>query len=161
MNLFISKDGSKVLEELYTMLMANVTASNASLKIDRNGYKPSEGGIMPVHLELRAQWPERKRSVFSVAHYFEQNGDLCADPLMEFLRIESPEGPLFIATYFQRDGGIFATRRDSVEIDPDNGTPTKYLKRSAVEDRVFATSWMRNIAWQQELKANNQIRKAS
>lgn len=162
MNLYISKDGSKVLEELFTLLMEKVDNANCALTIDKNGYNPAEGGIMPVHLEHRAMWSKpMRRDVFSVAHYKEQNGDLCADPLMEFLREETPEGPRFIATFFQTDGHIFATRRESVLLNPDTGAPERYAKRAAVEDRVFATDWMRNIAWQQNLEANNKIRKAS
>lgn len=158
MNLYISKDGAKVLEELFTLLMDQQTTDRGSLKINRNS---PDSGIMAVHLEHRAMWSNPRRDVFSVAHYFEQNGDLCADPLMEFLREETPEGPRFIATFFQRDGSVFATNRESVLLNPDTGAPERYAKRAAFEGRVFATQWMRNIAWQQDLKANNQIRKAS
>lgn len=153
--LLISKEGSLVLEELYQNLNA---CSGSSLKIDQNG---PASGIMPVHLEKRAKW-NNGREVFSVAHYFEMNGDLCADPLMEFLRIPPHEltgnTPQFIATFYQTDGSIFAKRRDSVLLNPDTGVPEKYRSKAAIEDRVFATQWMRNIAWQQNLASKSKVK---
>lgn len=153
-NLFVSKEAAMVLDELYGKLKT-VGDQEISFKIDNN--EPNSG-IMAVHLEKRAGW-KNGRAVFSVAHYYEQNGDLMADPLMEFLRIpaQNNEPVKFIATFFQQDG-LFATRRDSVLLNPDTGVPEKYSKKASYQDRVFATQWMRNIAWQQKLECAGKVK---
>lgn len=80
--------------------------------------------------------------LFSVAHYYEQNGDLMRDPEMVFLR--SRDGQ-FIATYFRQDGG-FPIEQESVSLAEDTWRPTLQYEHAA-----FANAWLRNIARQQGL----------
>lgn len=150
-----------VLEELHSLLLE----SEGYLKLDRN--EPNSG-IMPVVVETMAFWNDTqpddsataRRKVISVAHYFEMNGDLCADPYMEFLRVRDVDGVLYYPLRYKVDGSILATDRDSIILNPATGVPEKYSKHAAYQDRVFATQWMRNIAWQQNLKCKSKVKVA-
>lgn len=81
--------------------------------------------------------------VYSLAHYYEQNGDLMRDPEMTFLVAKDMVFPL---SYRQDGLGI---DRESVFFE--NGKPTKYIKRMQSDQTSFANGWMRNIAEQQKV----------
>lgn len=83
--------------------------------------------------------------VFSVAHYYEQNGDLMRDPEMTFLRrIDGSYYPLS----YQQDGlGLY---QESV-IFGEDGNPEKFIPAMQRNQAVFAGQWMQNIKEQQGL----------
>lgn len=148
-----------VLEELYQRILTEGDNGRQLVTIDVNG----EGsGIMPVKLEIMRMFngetvpsDDSKTIVFSVCHTYVQEGDLMSDPYMEFLRDTClrPEQqlPTFYAIRFKQDG-MFATDRDSIILNDRTGKPERYAKKAATADRIFATQWMRNIAWQQKLR---------
>lgn len=149
-NLFISREGAAVLEELYQLHIKN--GEEHSLKLDAGS------GFMPVVVETMRLFDATDRKVISVAHYFEMNGDLCADPYMEFLRFPAADGsPQYMAIRYKTEGSILARDRDSVILNDHTGVPEKYAKQAATQDRVFATQWMRNIAVQQNLKTKVRV----
>lgn len=80
---------------------------------------------------------------YSLAHYFEQNGDLVPDPDMVFYLTETGE---WLPVSCQ-----FATGRVStaLEIDPYLGTITGIRPRTYNDLRRFATTFLRNIKEQQ------------
>jgi len=82
---------------------------------------------------------------YSVAHYYEQNGDLMADPDMTFYRTEDGQ---FYPCSFQQDS--LAVYRESLEINED-GTIVSLSEREQASQADFANTWMRNIADQQRL----------
>lgn len=108
---------------------------------------------MPVVVEILNRKHNDKLGMLehvSIAHYGEQNGDLMADPEMEFL-LWTPEG--------NDDAYVFpmSFRNDYVgyydlglEIN-DELVPTKFSKEKVAEYIDFCDMWMNNIREQQEL----------
>jgi len=103
----------------------------------------SEGAYMAVHVEkLRLT---EQGALYSVAHYFEQNGDLMRDPDMEFMKI----GDDYYPVYFRQDGGI-ALEQEAVVYGP-GGKIERYHPKLQADLATFADRWMRNIKEQQKL----------
>ena len=73
-----SKSAAKVLDTL----VAGLVEPGQSKKIDNTG-----GAFMPVHVECISETAHGV--MYSVAHYYEAQGDLVADPEMELLRDET------------------------------------------------------------------------
>ncbi len=82
---------------------------------------------------------------YSIAHHYEHNGDLMADPEMTFFR--SDDGAVFPCT-FQQDN--LAMYRIGLDITPD-GVIEHENAREQHDEAEFANGWMRNIAEQQGL----------
>ena len=103
----------------------------------------SEGAYMAVHVEKL--YLTEQGALYSVAHYFEQNGDLMRDPDMEFMKI----GNEYYPVYFRQDGGI-ALEQEAVVYGP-GGKIERYYPKVQADLAAFADRWMRNIKEQQEL----------
>jgi hypothetical protein len=103
----------------------------------------SEGTFMAVYIELieETNWGP----LFSIAHYYEQNGDLMRDPEMVFLRARDLR---YYPTYFRQDGGL-GFEQNSVTIE--SGAVKSFIPAIQDEHRKFANLWMQNIKEQQEL----------
>lgn len=131
-------------------LVSIAEATNGHAKIDTNGYDPETGGIMPVVVESRPALSYLGSHVpcWSVAHYYQQNGDLMSDPFMEFLIF--PNGDCYAIT-FQMDGIL--ARYDEVLIFDQEGDAVKCVPRLSRELGLFANQWMLNINAQQDLKS--------
>jgi hypothetical protein len=97
----------------------------------------NDDNYMPVsveHVGTAAEGP-----MFSVAHYFEQNGDLMADPEMVFLKgFDDNYYPL----HYQ-NGGFFQQAWDVAK--------GMFWARAGREQATFAGVWMKNINYQQAL----------
>jgi hypothetical protein len=92
--------------------------------------------------------------MFSVAHYYEQNGDLMRDPEMRF--IESEDGEYY-PHYYRQDG--LGIERECIRWDRE-GNVLGILKHEQSNQAVFAGTWMRNIKNQQEKIKNRLTNKA-
>jgi hypothetical protein len=124
----------KTLSRLAATVLDELTADlqvGESRKIDRGL------GFMPVHVEcLHRATPGL---LYSVAHYYEQNGDLVPDPDVVFLRRADGWSPVSfqnsiayrVAVHFHDDGTIEVDERE---------------QRDLV---IFCNQWMRNIREQQ------------
>ena len=99
---------------------------------------------MPVVVEKVGRLPGYGE-VISIAHYGEQNGDLMADPEMEFTIVGGDYYPIS----FRND---YLGKHSSVFEDDGINLPLQY------DLTTFANQWMRNIAEQQNITAypNNQ-----
>ncbi len=87
-------------------------------------------------------------SLYAIAHRFEQNGDLCPDPDVEFLVIESPvDGKAVYPTAIDQVIGY----RRHVEFD-GRCAPTKLDRRGQADLAAFCNQWMKNIQDQQGLR---------
>lgn len=86
--------------------------------------------------------------MLSLAHYFEQNGDLMADPEMTFWH--APDGKWYPASYRLDSLGIF---RESIILDYGTGLPTGIRRREQADEASFANTWFNNIRHQGFLKA--------
>ena len=128
------------------MKALNKTAERIFRKLiaDPEPHKIDNGGesIMAVHVE-------RIRTVdlgpiYSVAHYYEQNGDLICDPDMTFL-VASTDDAVYPLTFEQ--GGLLY--QDAIEWD--EGRIKGYRPKMQADMTSFANGWMRNIKEQQRL----------
>ena len=72
------KSAAKVLDKL----VEGLTEPGQARKVDNTG-----GAFMPAHVECVGR--NEHGLLYSVAHYFEAQGDLVADPEMELLRDET------------------------------------------------------------------------
>lgn len=93
----------------------------------------TDRAFMPVHVESLGE--EIDGLQYSVAHYYEQCGDLCCDPDMVF-NLDEDTGIVEVVSFQQASPPIYQNV-DSVSAQ---------AIRSMVE---FANQWMRNIADQQ------------
>ena len=86
----------KSAEKVFHTLIEGLKEPGDAKKIDN-----TNGTYMPVHVEIfdRSQYGNH----VSIAHYYEQNGDLMKDPEMTFLA--SLKGSVLPMT-FEQDGGI-------------------------------------------------------
>ncbi len=82
---------------------------------------------------------------YSIAHYYQQNGDQMADPDMTFFK--SANGLVYACT-FQQDN--LAVYRVGLDIT-DEGDIEYENAREQADQAEFANTWMRNIADQQGL----------
>ena len=125
------------------MKTLNKSATKTFFKIieGEEGYKKidnSKGFMALVVEKLRT---DDVGSIYSLAHYFEQNGDLCKDPDMEFM----VRGGSVIPMTFQQDippvysEGVFY----------DNGW--KVRNKVQADITSFANMWIKNIKHQQGL----------
>jgi len=105
----------------------------------------AEGTFMPLSVErigTASGLMGVDMSVFSLAHYYEQNGDLMADPEMTFFVYQEN---IFPASYRQDGLGIF--RESIIQVDG-----TWKLSRKLQQDQTaFANMWLRNIQQQQDI----------
>lgn len=80
----------------------------------------------------------------SVAHYFEQNGDLIADPEIVFFTGSLVWTPLAI-------GQVMTGWREVAWLNDDATALDRYLPRAHTDVAVFAEQWARNIKMQRWL----------
>ncbi len=103
----------------------------------------SDGTFLAVVVECinKCDWG----LIFSIAHYYEQNGDLCSDPEMTFL--QGWDANIYPLSFSNSGLGVY---RESV-IFGDDGNPTKFIKAEQTDQAVFAAMWFENIKNQQGL----------
>ena len=110
------------------------------------------GSYMALHVD-RLQTVEAG-TIYSLAHYFKQNGDMCCDPDMTFLVSNTgaaagrPELDGVYPLTFQQ--AIPPVYQDAVEWDGPKIQGVR-LKMQADHTR-FANTWLRNIRQQQGVK---------
>ncbi len=81
--------------------------------------------------------------MFSIAHYYEQNGDLMKDPDMVFIRGADEYYPI----EFQQDNlGLYQRA-----VEWEGGKVKGYKPKMQKDMAVFAGTWMKNIREQQGL----------
>jgi hypothetical protein len=115
------------------------------LKLDRGG-----SAIMALSIEKlvpEVDFAGTNATIYSLSHYFEQNGDLVPDPDMTFAVIDQKKvskNLLIIPLTFQNT--IYYTeaiflKADSWQIHP----------KQQADLADFANNWLKNIQWQQDL----------
>jgi hypothetical protein len=128
----------KTAETVFHALIEGLKKPGDAKKIDN-----TDGTFMPVHVEIidRSQYGNH----VSIAHYYEQNGDLMKDPEMTFLA--SLKRSVLPMT-FEQDGG-FPICQVAMEIDDSDTIRWNEKLQSSLAD--FANTWMVNIKDQQHL----------
>jgi hypothetical protein len=129
-------------------LNATATATlNKMVSMMENGYikiDNTDSFFMPVTVEEILN--NDKYRIVSVAHYYEQNSDLLADPEMIFIYIKAMSS--YMPSYFKQDGFLSQEQesvlmRESIIV----GIRTKMQ----ADHTIFANTWLRNIKQQQKL----------
>lgn len=126
----------KILEELLNEMGLQSGKVGSSGSIDRGGKC-----IMAVHVE----WVGN--GLVSIAHYYEHNGDLCADPEMVFWKGGFDE---FYPVSFKQDGS-FPVFQKAILFDV-NDQPKRYHKTYLNKLVSFANEWLKNISFQQRIR---------
>ena len=108
------------------------------VKIDNTG-----SSYMPVSVETI--FDNDKFMIVSVAHYYEQNGDLMADPEMLFIYIKGIDQ--FFPSYFKQDN--VGMEQESVIMEKNEIKGIKVKMQS--DHTTFANAWLKNIKYQQKL----------
>jgi len=126
-------------------LVAKLNDSGSdSIKIDN-----CNGAFIPVHVEKLYTTnlfnSDFSGTIYSITHYFEQNGDLMKDPDMEFLK--TPDGEYY-PVFFQKDVGV-PTFQEAINFKK-NG---KAFIDNNIQNKLvpFANIWLKNIKEQQKL----------
>ena len=102
----------------------------------------TEGAFMAVHVEFLDNC--NLGEIFSISHYFEQNGDLMRDPDMEF--IKGGDSEYYPISFWQDAPPI----RTEVVVWKDCKI-TGWMSKEQAKLATFSNKWMKNIRLQQEL----------
>jgi len=107
--------------------------------------------FMPVTIEYLQEIPEGV--LFSVCHYYEQNGDLMRDPEVVFIRREKnltveTKGSFYFPVSFQQDNPVIYQELISFDENGNFLSLAIQQQRSCAE---FGDTWMQNINYQQQL----------
>ena len=129
----INQQAKKVMDTLTGYL----EGTDGHSKIDN-----TEGTFMSVHIECLNKCSLGQ--IYSVAHYYEQNGDMMRDPDMEF--VKGGDGEYYPISFWQDAPPV----RDEPLTWKDGEMIAYHAKRQAALVS-FANIWMRNIKEQQGL----------
>ena len=129
----INQKAKKIIDTL----TENMETIGDHRKIDN-----AEGTFMSVHVECIGRC--NYGLLYSIAHYYEQNGDMVCDPDMVFIKAET-DGNYYPVSFEQ--GGLI--HREAVLIK--NGIVTEFHDYDQRDQASFANVWMRNIKEQQNL----------
>jgi len=97
--------------------------------------------FMPVYFEEIYETSFGK--IYSLAHYYKQNGDTMADPEMTFIILN--DNNIYPMSYRQDGLGLM---RESMFIENEKMNINFKLQ---AEQTIFANMWLRNIKQQQNL----------
>ena len=128
----LNKKSAETLNKMVSIL------EDGYIKIDN-----TNGSFMPVSVEQIFE--NEKFKQISIAHYYEQNGDLMADPEMIII-LEKASG-LFIPSYFKQDN--LGVEQESVIMNL--GEIVGVRTKMQVDHAIFANIWLKNIKQQQNL----------
>jgi hypothetical protein len=117
-------------------LTAGMTVSDHK-KIDN-----AEGTFMALHVECIGKC--NLCPIFSLAHYYEQHGDLMRDPEMLFIQAE--DGGYYAVEIWQD-----AVNSHSVGVLIEDGLAVSIDETEQADMTVFAEVWLKNIWVQQRL----------
>jgi hypothetical protein len=132
----MSKYLGKRATVIFEKLIEGLTEEHPAKKIDN-----TNSSFMPVCVEL-IDTTNEIGNIYSVTHYYKQNGDLVTDPEMTFLAAKNIVIPL---TYEQGGLGIY-----QIAGKFEDG---KFLHWPGLmaELSTFANMWFKNIKHQQKL----------
>lgn len=99
---------------------------------------------MPISVEIIDE--DRFFTHVSIAHYYEQMGDLMADPEMCFAI--SKNDPTYVLPYMFKQDNL-GIERESVRFN-ENGSVRGFFNQQK-DDATFANQWFKNIKAQQKL----------
>ena len=145
---------------IFFLLIEGLIKLGDAKKIDNRVYTDDNGDeqrtFMAASVELIDRWPAGR--IYSVAHYFIQNGDMCCDPDMTFMvarrdvkEVEKNlEDDCVYPISFQQ--AIPPVYKLGAKM---NGSHIVWVLGAQKAMTDFANTWMSNIADQQELNKTN------
>lgn len=120
---------------IFEKIISRIPVGKSSVKIGNDG-----DAFMHLHVERLTSYDVG--TLYSLAHYFEQNGDLCQDPEMLFLRTR--DGAVVPCMFQQAIPPVY---QESLFFDGG-----WRLRPAMQRDHTsFAAMWLRNIEYQQNL----------
>jgi len=129
-----------VATAIFFKLIDGLMEQGACKTLDKHEYLPErKSGIMSVHIECIGE------NRHSVAHYFEQNGDLMSDPQMTFW---VASGKVFPTSFTQH--GAISIFQNAILFDEHN-QPHSSRVNLLIELSEFVNDWMDNIKDQQDI----------
>lgn len=132
----LSNVSKGLLEALLVEMNLIEGIPNSTGKLDRGGEC-----IMAIH----GEWVEP--NMLSLSHYYEQEGDLLADPEMLFWKGDDGE---YYPVLFKQDGA-FPIRHQAIFFSPER-RPLRHDKKVLSEQVHFVSTWLRNICFQQGIE---------
>ena len=114
------------------------------LRLGDAGRAENNPSFMAVEVERVME--SQAGPIFSIAHYYQQNGDLMRDPEMEFLL--GADGQYYPLSFWQDAPTI---RQEAV--DWSNGSIAGIRSKMQSQLAAFANTWLRNIRQQQNMTA--------
>jgi len=128
----LNKKSTEILNKMISM------QEDGYVKIDN-----TDSSFMPVSVEVIFENELYKQ--ISLAHYYEQESDLLADPEMVIIYVKA--SGLFIPSYFKQDN--LGVEQESVimNLGEIRGVRTKMQ----ADHTSFANMWLKNIKHQQNL----------
>jgi hypothetical protein len=130
------KSLSKKSSAIFEKIIARIPEGQGHVRIGEPG-----GPIMPLSVERLFTCNDGM--MYSLTHYYYQNGDPCRDPEMCFLKTKT--GDVFACTFEQ---SIPPFHQESLFFEDGKW---KLHPRMQRDHASFANGWMKNIEWQQEL----------
>ena len=128
----LNKKSTEILNKMVSLL------EDGYIKIDN-----TDGSFMPVSVEVIFENELYKQ--VSVAHYYEQYGDLMADPEMVFIYVKANDS--YLPSYFKQDN--VGMEEDSIIME--QGEIKWYRSKMQADHTAFANMWLKNIKHQQNL----------
>jgi hypothetical protein len=139
------KNLNKTATDIFAAMLNGLNDVSDYRKIDNAGE-----GVMPVTIEVVGKREDGKGLVVSLAHYYEQNGDLMRDPEMVFLWF--PEQKMVFPVTYRQDG-LGLDQQAVTEFDESTGAYNGVYPRMQAQQTSFANLWMKNIKQQQRIAA--------
>ncbi len=131
----------KTTKQMATIISRLAIATGTDLQKPGEHFKIENEPYMPLCLDVLG------KNLIAVAHYYEQNGDLVADPDMVFFTGYGVENG-WVPVSIQQNMGSY-TRATEIE----DGKVTGFYPRAQAELATFANMWARNIKAQGFLEA--------
>ena len=128
--------------KVFMLLVDGLKEPGDAKKIDN-----TNGAFMTVHVELIHQNEHGRH--YSIAHYYEQNGDLMRDPDVVFL-LSAIDNQVYPLT-FRQDG---CPQVDQVAATANDSESICFNHKVQADITDFANMWMKNICEQQGLKGD-------
>ena len=133
----------RILLKLSPQATAVMNTLTAGMSVsDHKKIDNAEGTFMALHVECIGECNLGR--IFSLAHYYEQHGDLMRDPEMLFIQAE--DGGYYPVEIWQD-----AVNSHGVGILVDDGMAVSIDETEQADMTMFAEVWLKNIRVQQGL----------
>ena len=133
----------RILLKLSPQATAIMDTLTAGMSVsDHKKLNNAEGTFMALHVECIDKC--NLGPIFSLAHYYEQHGDLMRDPEMLFIQAE--DGGYYPAEIWQDP-----VNSHSVGVLIEDGMAVSIDETEQADLTVFAEVWLKNIRMQQRI----------